>query len=63
MRSATMLLVVDMQSALITTGLLIMRAHWKVPRAFPARDCLAPLQIHASDATLSVKKRVVVYGS
>ncbi len=28
----------------------------EVPRAFPIGDCLAPLQIHASDVTLSMKR-------
>ncbi len=63
MQLAMILLVVVMQSALIPTGLLIMRAAWRMLIAFPAGDRLVPLRIHALDATLLVKKRVVGYGS
>ncbi len=59
MQSVMMLLVVDKQSALIPTVLLIMTVHWRVPRAFQAGDRLVPLRIHALDATLSVKKNAV----
>ncbi len=59
MQLAMILLVVVMQSALIPTGLLIMRAAWRMLIAFPAGDRLVPLRIHALDATLLVKKRVV----
>ncbi len=55
--------VVEKQSAWIPTGLLIMSAAWRKPRAFPVADFLAPFQIHASEATLSVKNRVVGNGS
>ncbi len=63
MRSAMTLSVVEMRSAWIPTGLLIMSAAWRKPRAFPAADFLAPLRIQASEATLSVKKRAVGNGS
>ncbi len=62
MRSAMTLSVMEMRSALIPTGLLIMSVAWRKPRAFPTGDFLAPLRIHTSDATLSVKKRAVGYG-
>ncbi len=63
MQSATTLLVVETLSALIPTGLLIMMAHWRMPRAFPVGDHLAPFRIHALDVILSVTKSVVRYGS
>ncbi len=63
MRSAMTLSVVEMQSALIPTGLLIMSAAWGKPRAFPVADFLAPFRSQASEATLSVKNRAVGYGS
>ncbi len=62
MRSAMTLSVVEMWLVWIPTGLSIMRAAWRNPSAFPAGDLLAPFWIHASDGTLSVKKRVVGYG-
>ncbi len=63
MRLAMTLSEVEMQSVWIPTGLLIMSAAWRNPSAFPAGDFLVPLQIHALDAMLLVKKRVVGYGS
>ncbi len=54
--------VVEMRSAWIPNGLLIISANWRKPRAFPAGDFLAPFQIQALDATLLVKKRVVGNG-
>ncbi len=39
--------------------MLIMMALLRMLTAFPTGDCLAPFWIHASDAALSVKKRVV----
>ncbi len=56
------LLVVEMQSAWIPIGLLIMSAVWRKLSAFPTGDFLAPLQIHTLDAMLLVKKRAVGYG-
>ncbi len=63
MQSAMVLSVVETQSVLIPTGLLIMRAHCIRPRALPAGDCLAPFRVHALDAMLSVKKSAVGNGS
>ncbi len=54
---------VEMWSAWIPTGFLIMSVAWRKPSAFPDGDVLAPLRIHASEATLSVKKGAVGYGS
>ncbi len=62
MQSTTMLLVVDTQSALIPTGLLIMRVHWREPRAFLAGDHLVSLWIHALNVMFSVKKSAVGNG-
>ncbi len=67
-QSATMLLVVKIQSALIPTGLLIMMAHWRMPLAFPVGNFLAPFWINALDSMLlvkksAVKKSTVGYGS
>ncbi len=63
MRLAMILFKVETQSVLIPTGLLIMRAHWRIPRALPMGDCFAPFLVHASDVMLSVKKRAVGNGS
>ncbi len=62
MQLAMTLSEVEMRSVWIPTGLLIMTAAWRNLSAFPAGDFLAPLQIHALDATLLVKKRAEGYG-
>lgn len=49
--SPRMLSMVKRQSALIPTWLLIMMAHWRRPRAFPAGDDLATFWTHALDIT------------
>ncbi len=49
--------VVETWLALIPTELLIIQQSCRQPRAFPSGKFLAPLMIHALEATLSVKSR------